>query len=418
MARQTGSAGFGFELQMDAQSQRITDVNYEPDFGNKVINVIDRITAVEWCESLLGGGLSVRINVDDADWYFWSELLAGNEGTKLQGRLLLFQENEQITGPWRTLLLDSPQSVVSTQSLRGVLPCGDRRLALQQVTRYVAHTSKTITDIVQSIAQRYALTADIAPLDDVPKDRWQAGLSDWDYMQEMLLPDCSAGGRGDLYLWIEENTLHLKPLDFSVQPVRAYAIGVDDARTISAQLTMSNRHADRQGAATVKAVGFDLDTKQGVTFNVTNAAAGRSPSLSDKLPRKRSEGILYLPSAAPTLNEIQRRALRRWGQQSSMYGQMKLNLQSDLSLLPGQMVSVTLQGNDDQTFFASGIYPVLEVRHYFSLSTQRTELTLMRREMQKGVEDAVGVRVGGKPVDAYQQGGSSEAPKIVVVKAL
>lgn len=418
MARQKGSAGFGFELQMDAQSQRVTDVNYEPDFGNKVINVIDRITSVEWCESLLDGGLSLQVNIDDADFYFWSTLLSGDEGTKLQARLLLYQENEQVTGPWRSLLLDAPQSIISTQSLRGALLCGDKRLAMKQLGRYVAYPSKTVTDIVQAIATRYAMSVDISPLDDVPKDRWQAGLSDWDYMQEMLLPDCSAGGRGDLYLWIEENTLHLRPIDFSVTPVRSYAIGVDDDRTISAKLTMSNRNADRAGAATVKAVGFDMDTKRGVTYNVTDAAAGRSPALSNKLPRLRSEGMLYLPSAAPTLNEIQRRALRRWGQQSGMYGQMMLNLKPDLALTPGQMVSVTLQGNDDQTFFASGIYPVLAVRHFFSNAAQRTELTLMRREMQKGVQDAVGVRVGGKPVDTYQQGGTAEAPKTVLVKSL
>lgn len=418
MARQKGGSGFGFELQMDAKSQRSTDVNYEPDFGNKVINVIDRITSVEWCESLLDGGLSLRVNIDDADFYFWSDLLTGNEGTKFQARLLLFQENVQVTGPWRSLLIDTPQSVITTQSLRGVLPCGDKRLAMQQIGRYTAHVSRTITDIVQTIALRYSLTADIAPLDDVPKDRWQAGLSDWDYMQEMLLPDCSAGGRGDLYLWVEEGTLHLRPIDFSVQPVRSYAIGVNDDRTVAAQLTMSNRYADRAGAATVKSVGFDMSTKRGITYNVTDAAAGRSPALSDKLPRKRSEGLIYLPSASPTLNETQRRALRRWGEQSSMYGQLKLTLNPDLALTPGQMVSLTLQGNDDQTFFGSGIYPVLSVRHTFSQTSQKTELTLMRREMQAGVQDAVGVRVGGKPVDVYQQGGTTEAPKKVTVKTL
>ena len=418
MARQKGNSNFTVEVLLDVQSRRVSDTRFERVTGSEVVNVTDRISRVTWGESVLTGGFSFELVLADMDWDFWKKLIAGQEGSKLQLRLTFTSEGTVERTPWRTCYLDVPKTDIQSKILRMVLEGGDKRFEMMQIGRFLSYNSKRIVDVVQEISSRYNLTADVADMDDTPYDRLQPGISDWDFLKSRILGSCATRNRGDVYLWVDEGILKLKPIDYAQQPLRSYAIGLTDDRVLKAVLSMNNRKADRQGAARTLATGFDFDAKEGRSFEVGREEAGKAPALSAKLPRAQSGGLLNLADTSQSGGSLERRAFRAWGLASTLYAELEITMKPDLTLVAGGMISFTAESTLHQSLFVDGSYPVLSVKHELSRTNARTTVTVARRETQIGVEDAPGTRVGQQPRDGYLSDSGEQGRKVVQVRTV
>ncbi len=415
MARKKGNANVIVEILLDAQSTRVSNTEFKRDEGSKVVNVTDRIKRLVWEDNVLKGGFSFTIILSDLDWVFWKKLIAGQEGTRLQLRLTFESENTVERTPWRTCYIDVPETRIESQAITLVLEGGDKRFQLMQLGRFVAHKEKRITDIVRDIAQRYSLTANVADMDDTPEDRLQPGISDWDFLQHKIMRDVATRNRGDVYLWVEEDLLNLRPIDYTQKPVRSYSIGLSDDRVMQAFLTMNNRKADRDGAARVSSTGFDFENKKGITFEVNSNEAAKAPALSSRLPRKQADGLVNIANTSEFAGSLERGAFRKWGLASTTYAQLELVLKPDFTLAVGSMISLTVESTLNQSLFVDGSYPVLKVQHEVSKNGFRTRVLISRRESQIGLEDAPGTQVGQQPKDGYFSDSGEQGRKVVTV---
>ncbi|NIP94723.1 MAG: hypothetical protein GWO24_15290, partial [Akkermansiaceae bacterium] len=102
-------------------------------------------------------------------------------------------------------------------------------------------------------------------------------------------------------------------------------------------LTYTGREVDRQGGATLRAVGYDFDKKEAITFTLGETQAQTHPALAGRVPRAQEDGVRVLPVSKDTSAHVEAGARARWARFAPRYFGLRVDTRPDLTLRAGSM---------------------------------------------------------------------------------
>lgn len=375
-----------------------------------------------WVESMIRGGFFWEATVTANVWREWNDIILGRDDRPFQLRVTNQTNGVEASTEWRTAVVDSSDTMFRGQSIITTVRGGDRRLDMRQHVRHRAWPESTVSEIVRTLAADYDLRARV---DETPNryDRWQVGETDWDFLQRVVYGEATIGGRGDLFLWIDESEMQLRAPLLQAQSARRHDMDLVENRVDTITLGYMGRRVDRAGGATVQAVGFDFDTKQDITFEMGAAAAVTQPSLAGRVPRDPDGARVVLPVTKSSRGSVEGRARGRWGRFGPRYFSVRVNTRPDLALRPGQILEVQASlGRDQDTPFL-GRFLVLEVQHALDYAGQQnrgdggsiiTSAICYRREAFQGEDEPSGASAENVRTRDNYIYGARQTPRVVV----
>lgn len=364
--------------------------------GNTAREVTPFIRRFRWVESLIRGGFFWEASFATEQWTEWERLLVGRESPARQWRLKStegdsVQALEQTTG-WRSALVDGSAMRVVGAALVARVWGGDARLTLAQKARVRAWPSSTVAEVVRRIAGEYGL---VAVVQDTAgrHDRVQCRESDWTFLMRISREAASSSGRGDLYLWVDEDALHLGAPELARPAERRHDLSEVENRVDGLELRYHGAAVDRLGGATAVGVGYAWEAQDAIVFEMGAEAASTQPALANRVPRAQGGGLRSFAVMKDESAVVEEVARGVWGRAAPRYFQMRLTTRPDLTLRPGSVIEVqaTLDARRESPFF--GRFVVLEVEHLLVKGNLRTTLSCYRREAFEGAAETTGASV-------------------------
>lgn len=394
----TLSTADGIELRTNGEAADIT-------------GLVDRFV---WIESAIRGGLTWELTVRVDYWKEWSKLVLSDPLASFEFRLKTTVNGAESSTEWRTAYSDSAnmsfRSTAQPTTIRG----GDRRLLMQQRTRQRLWRQTTLNEITTALAPNYNM---VAQADETPirRDFYQLHETDWDFLRRITYESATLGGRGDLFLWVDERTLNLRAPNLQLPSVRRHDLSVVENRVDSLALRYSGRNVDRAGGATLLAVGFNFDLKTGVTFTVSAPLVATQPALASRVPRDPANGARMIPVSETTSAGVEGRARARWARFGPRYFTLSCATRPDLTLHPGTIIEVQASRGEGQETPFLGRFLVLEVQHAFVRGAMLTTAVCYRREAYSGAAEPTGVRAQNvATVDPYRGGAGPQANTVTI----
>jgi len=391
----------------------------------EVRDITPYLKKLVWVESLIRGGffweLSLAVNV----WREWNDIILGRDSKTFQIRLTSQEGGRESSTEWRTAVVDSSDVVFRGEAILTNIRGGDRRLNMLQETRHRAWPQSTVAEIIRTIAPSYNLNA---RADDTPNriDRWQINETDWEFMHRLVFEEASVSGRGDLFLWLDEDLLRLSAPPLSAPSARRHDMDIVENRVDRIRMTYQGRRVDRAGGATLQAVGFDFGAKVGVGFTMDGPAAQTQPALAGRVPRDPGGARRVMPVTYSTPGTVESRARGRWSRFAPRYFGVAVDTRPDLALRAGQILEVQASlGRDQDTPFL-GRFLALEVQHEMSYAGSRedglrpdggsilTSAVCYRREAYVGEEDPSGAQAETTSTRDNYVFGKPQSPRVVV----
>ena len=341
---------------------------------------VERFT---WTESMLSGGFSWELHFRTEFWREWDRLMLGRDLPNYQMRLLVQEQEEQST-EWRSIYLDKSRAAFSQNlAMTGQARGADRRLELAQGSRTRRWTNVRVSDIISQIASEHGLLPDVEQTSSLD-DYTQARENDWAFARRVARAAALGSGRGDVYLWMDERTLRLRAPQLTARSARSYDIAVVEERLNEFVGTYYGREADRQGAATLRGVGFDFDAKAGIVFEMNPGTAQTQPSLASRVPRRMADGLRVVAIFQDTKDTVVDAVRARWCRVAPRYMSVTINTRPDVTISPGVVISIEANLDQRRETPWVGRYVVLEVRHTLVAGTMTTSLVCYRREAHEG----------------------------------
>lgn len=371
--------------------------------GSDARDITPFVRRFVWVDSLIRGGLSWEIDFVANVWGEWSDLLLGR-GAPPRFRLKSREGDVDTTTEWRTAITDSSSMMFRGESLLGTIRGGDRRLELRQYQKTRAWPQRTTTELVRAIAAEYGMTA---RAEDTPlrTDWYQTRESDWEFLQRAVYESANIGGRGDLYLWVDDDTLNLKAPLMQDASARRHDMSVVENRVDSMVLSYNGRQVDRAGGATLQVVGYDLDAKAAVPYTLGEQQAQTHPALAGRVPRAQDGGLRVIPTTHETAAGVEGVARGRWARYAPRYFGIRIDSRPDVTLRPGSMIEVQASLGEHQETPFLGRFLILEVEHTMERAAITTSAVCYRREAFVGEEAPSGVSAENvKSKDRYRYG--------------
>jgi len=365
-----------------------------------------------WVESLIRGGFFWEMDFLANVWGEWTPLLIGRR--PYQFRLKSQEEGQETTTDWRTAITDSSAMSFRGEALLGTVHGGDRRLGLRQKHRTKVWRQRTVSDIVRAVASEYGM---VGRADDTSLryDWCQVAETDWGFLQRIVYESATAGGRGDLFLWVEEDVLKLHAPLLQDASVRRHDLSVAENRVDNVLLTYAGREVDRQGGATIRAVGYDLDAKRAVTFTLGAPQAQTHPALAGRVPRAQEDGVRVFPVTGRSPASVEAHARGRWGRFAPRYFGLRVESRPDLVLRPGTVMELQATLGEDQETPFLGRFLILEVEHEYARGSIKTNAICYRREAFVGEEEPSGVSAENVRSRDRYRAGALNRPRVTVV---
>ena len=357
--------------------------------GNEAQDISPFVKRFLWVESMIRGGFFWEISFVANAWGEWTEVLLGKDKPDVAFRLKSQEEGEEVSTEWRRALTDGSSMSFKGEALIASARGGDRRLDLRQDHKTRVWENLTVTQVVAAVAAEYDLTprADQAA---VVATWLQVQETDWEFLQRIVYESASESGRGDLFLWVDENVLNMRAPVLQVASARRHDMSVVENRVDKLIVSYLGREVDRQGGATVRAVGFDFLTKTAITFDLDSAQAQTHPALSDRVPRDQNKSVRLMPVPEDHPGGVEGNARGRWGRFAPRYFALRVNTRPDLLLRPGTLLEMqaTLGENQETPFL--GRFLVAEVQHLYERGSTITTAVCYRREAAEGEIQATG----------------------------
>lgn len=398
----------------------------EARFGDRAAVDITPLTReFTWVESLIDGGFLWELRCTTDGWDEWDDVLVGREPLKLRVAYQSSQSGREETTPWRTAIVDTSGMSFRSTALSFVLHGKDRRLDMMQLDRTRAWLGTTVSDVVQSVASEYGFDAVVEATTD-RSDRWQMRTSDWAYIQGLAQGAASASGRGDFFVWMDEDQIRLGAPRTQRSSDRRHIMQEVETRVDRVLVGYHGREIDRRGGATLRAVGLDVDTKEQVVFTLDAGESGSYPALGRRVPRAQDEGLRVVPTFSG-YDKARESVHGEWGRVAPRYFSLRLDTRPDLTLRPGMLVE--LQGNlgrGQETPFL-GRFAVLEVKHHLAVGDPSeatsgglvTTAVCYRREAYAGSDEPTGASAAQTGThDRYRAGGEQLPSSTVVAEVL
>lgn len=369
-----------------------------------------------WTESMIAGGFSWGIEFATEDWPEFTDLLLGRDTPVLRFRLLSQQDGGvPATTDWRTAITDGSSAGIRGETFTGRAHGADRRLDMRQKARTRAWPQASVSDLVARIGADYGFAVQAADSTAGRRDRWQLRQDDWSFLAQSVREVATSSGRGDAFVWLDEETLHFGAPSVQVASDRRHDMSEIENRVDRFVVGYQGREVDRQGGATLVGVGYDLDKQKAVIFKLDEGQTRTQPALASKVPRSQADGLRVLPVMEEGAALVEEHTRGKWGKVAPRYFSLRVDTRPDLTLRPGMVVE--MQTNLDarhRTPFL-GRFVVLEVQHILAAGAITTVASCFRRESYEGEEDPIGAAVAqGATRDAYRLG-QPDLPRTVLV---
>jgi hypothetical protein len=387
-------------------------VSLELRTDNAVRDVTPFFERFTWVESMLAGGFLFTGRLSADQWDDWTPLLLGRDRPDFKFRLVNVEADVTATTDWRTAILDSSASAFQATTLSAEIRGADRRLFMRQKPRTRAWRARTVSEIMRLVASEYGLEPFVADT-AARRDWFQLREDDWSFLTRLAARSATASGRGDAFVWVDEDRLRFNAPDLGAPSERRHDLAQVETRADKVVVSYSGREVDRMGGATLLGVGFDFDTARAVTFEVGAAAAASTPSLANKVPRAQVDGLRVLPVTEGSKLLVEEVARGAWGRAAPRYFALRIDTKPDLTLRPGAVieVQVNIDGKRETPFL--GRFGVLEVKHELVGGGLVTTAVCFRREAFEGETEPTGANASaGKTRDGYQAG-KPDTPKTV-----
>ena len=387
---------------------------------NRVFPVTPFVRRFVWCESLLQGGYSWQVWFKSAAWADWNDLLLGRDKSSFQFRLSTSEGvGEDISTEWRTSLPDSSRAMFKGQTLLGYVEGGDKRLDLMQEHRVRSWDNLYVSDVVNILAREHGLTPVVETSSHQHTQLLQIHETDWEFLRRVVYEEASQSGRGDFYLWMDEDELHLGAPQLQRSSDRRHDMDVVENRVERILLTYAGRGIDRLGGATLNGIGFDFDAKVGITFSMDLQASSTQPSLAGKVPRAQSGGLRLHPVSEDDSQGVEANTRGRWGRLAPRYFGLRVDSRPDISLRPGRILELQATLGEDQETPFLGRFVVLEVQHEMVGGAISTTAVCYRREAFAWDEAPSGSRAENvRTTDPYRLGEPTRQRVVKVAEVL
>ena len=381
--------------------------------GQSVTDVTPFVRRFVWNESLIQGGWSWSMHFNTEDWSEWTPLLLGRDAPAYRFRLKSQEGDLEITTDWKQAFVDGSREVFRGESMISLVHGQDARLTLRQKARTRAWPQTSVSDVFERVANEYGL----APAIDTSaptRDRWQVREDDWSFMRRLLRHTSTDSGRGDVYLWLDEQTLRFGAPVLTVPSARRHDLSEVENRVDRVSVNYSGRLVDRLGGATMRTVAYDLDNAKAKTFKVNPAEASTLPALARKVPRDPADGLRVIHTTEEALGFAESDARAAWGRAAPRYFTLRLDTRPDLTLRPGQLVEVqvNLDSRHDSPFL--GRFVVLEITHVVARSAIKTTALCFRREAFAGDADPTGSSAAQAGTRDRYRFGQQNRPSVVL----
>jgi len=362
----------------------------EMRLGGELYPITPFLSGFTWTESLIRGGWFWSLDFAADAWAEWTPLLLGRSRTGLQFRMATQEDGEHISTEWRSAYVDNSRTMFRGTTMLGHIEGADRRLELEQVHRIRAFSELTTAEIVRAIGLEHGMEVIAEATSERRIRTLQIQETDWAFLRRLALEEASQSGRGDLYLWIDENELHLGAPVLQKASDRKHDMDRVENRVDRLILSYAGRGIDRMGGATLRAIGFDFDTKRGISYDVDLGASQTHPSLAGRVPRAQSDGLRVAPVSCARPGRVEAAARGRWGKLAPRYFGLRVDTRPDLTLHPGRILEMQASLGEDQETPFMGRFVVLEVQHAMVRGSITTTAVCYRREAFIGEEEPSG----------------------------
>jgi hypothetical protein len=355
------------------------------------LDITPLVSRFSWTESLILGGFYWTIDFTASAWNEWDDLMMGRDrNTAVQFRLRVEEDQGPQSTEWRTAVVDKSRAAFSQDtSMRAMVRGADAGLRLAQTARLRMFRERTAAEVLRQIASEHNLVSDIEDTRGT-RDWYQIREDDWAFVRRVARGLSTASGRGDAYLWVDENTLRFQSPSLAAPSIRRYDMSTVENRVDGYAATYHGREADRMGAATLRGVGFDYRTKQAVTFEMNAGTAQTHPALAARLPRSMDDGARAFPVCERTPPRVEEVVRGRWGRLAPRYLGLRVRTRPDVTLRPNSVISMEANLDAGRETPFMGRYAVLEVQHVLERGVVVTNFTAYRREAQEGAAQPTG----------------------------
>jgi hypothetical protein len=389
----------------------------EVRIGNTAKDITPFVKRFIWSESLIAGGFSWKATFSTEEWSEWNDLLLGAADPEWRFRLKVQEDQTEKTTDWRRAITDTSKAgfrgVVMFASAEGA----DKRLVLRQKVRTRAHANASVADVARKIAQEYDLTPVLDDTAGAPaRDRWQIREDDWTYLVRLNAESATTGGRGDSFVWVDEDTLRMgAPKIAGIPADRRHVMSEIENRVDRHVVSYAGRAIDRAGGATLIGVGYDFDAGAPVSFKLDRTASQTHPGLARRVPRQQDEGLRVIPITESARALVEGVTRARWGKVAPRYFSLRVDTRPDVLLRPGAMLEMDANLDERRQTPLHGRFVVLEVVHEMIDSSIRTSAVCFRREAYEGEEEPAGASAAsGGSRDRYRTD-QTELPRVVLV---
>lgn len=372
-----------------------------------------------WTESMIEGGFTWEMQVSTDGWNEWNDIVLGRTNPQIR---LKFQSDRDISTPWRTAVVDSSRMSYRSTSFTFRVVGADRRLDMMQRDRTRAWLGRTATDIVREIGQEYGFDV-LAQRTAYSTDRYQCRESDWSFIAKLARNSASAAGRGDMYLWLDDDKLFFQAPQTQRPSDRRHAMQEVENRVDRVVLAYHGREVDRQGGATLRVMSYDVDSKEERTFLLDREASQTHPALARRVPRAQDDGLRVIAGTGSEPESVEESARAQWGRFAPRYFSLRIDTRPDLTLKPGMIVEVqgALDRGKETPFL--GRFVVLEVTHKLTTGPADdrhtggliTSAICYRREAYIGDDEPTGSSAVSVPTRDRYQYGQEQTPSTVLV---
>lgn len=385
---------------------------------NNVRDVTSFFSSFTWIESMIAGGFFFRGRFAVDQWEDYVPLLLGRDRPRFQFRLKSTEKNSDSTTDWRTAYIDGSASSFEATALASDIRGGDKRLLMRQKHRTRAWSNSTIADVVSAVAAEYDLMPVVEETTN-RRDRFQLRETDWHAVKRLAGEASTASGRGDTFVWVDEDKLRFGAPGLTGPSDRRHDLSEQETRADKVVVSYAGREVDRLGGATLIGAGFDWVKAAPVTFTVDEGAAGTLPALATKVPRKQADGLRVVPITETGSQGVEEGARSVWGRAGPRYFSLRVDTKPDLTLRPGMIVEVQVTLDGERTTPFLGRFSVLEVQHTLQGGGIVTTASCFRREAFKGDDPSMGAAAsGGSTRDGYVFGQTNQPRTVVKVQVL
>lgn len=371
-----------------------------------------------WSESMLSGGFSWELVILTERWKDWESILFGRDQPRIQFRLISNEPEGPVSTEWRTAVVDKSRAVFGQNvAMLADIKGADARLDMAQKVRTRAWAERSVSSVLTQLASEHGLTPDIektAALDI----NIQAREDDWTFARRLAQEAATESGRGDAYLWVDEDALRFRAPQLTDQSERRYDMSVVENRVDGYVAAYNGREADREGAATLLGVGFNFLTKQATLFEMNPSTAATHPSMASRVPRRMEDGLRFVPVFSEAQKQVEENVRASWGKVASRYVTMRINTRPDLTLRPNTVISMEANLDERRQTPFMGRYALLEVQHVLEKSTIITTVVGYRREAQVGDAQPTGSNADTAGSRDAFRGAGNNPPKTISVARL